>query len=121
MPQEMFGFSAEYLGPSPAYDEFMNFLRVEFGPSHADWRPRFGKAVGYDPVTQDWNYMFLLTGSVPGARSRDVADRKARALVHQLGSRLRAAHANPGAALPDPVVRVWRWEPARPSLRVQSA
>ncbi len=109
-PIPTFGFSAEYMEPNMEYGEFEKFLRLEFVNRHPGWDPRFGKSVRYDPGTQAWNYMFLLTGNVPEARSRKEAERKAKGLVRELGSGFKLAHSNPGYLLPEPIVRIWRWE-----------
>lgn len=112
-----FGFSAEYLGPSPAYDEFEQFLRIEFEKLPAGWEPTFGQVVKFDRHLRRWNYAFLLTGSVPDAKTSRQAEEKALDLVHHLAAGLRQAHANPGHLLPDPVVRVWEWaEAVTPSI-----
>lgn len=109
-PVPMFGFSAEYMEPNTYYGEFETYLRLEFVKRHPGWDPRFGKSAFYDPGTKAWNYLFLLTGNVPDAESRKEAERKAKTLVHGLGSRFKLAHSNPGDSLPEPIVRIWRWE-----------
>ena len=119
-PQPMFGFSLEYYGPGTSYDEFEQYLRAELATRDPGWAPRFGRVTWFDPETQDWNEMFLVTGNVPGATSTDDARRKAAEHGRRLGAGLRAAHANPGKFLPEPEVRVWRWEGAhrhRPTMR----
>ena len=103
-----FGFVAEYLTPSPAYDEFEEFLRLEFSKRAPGWEAGFGKVSRYDPHGNRWNYGFLLEGEVPDARSRTDAGRRVRKLATELGSALAAAHQNPGKFLPVPQIWVWQ-------------
>lgn len=109
MANARYGFFAEYLRPSPAYDEFEHYLQLEFGRRSPGWRPTFGKLNRYDRLRRSWNYAFLLKGEVPEAATLEEAKQKAGRLVHELTTGMRAAHANPGSSLPDPVIRVWEW------------
>lgn len=103
-----FGFVAEYLTPSPAYDEYEKFLRLEFTRRAPGWEAGFGTVSRYNPHTNSWNYGFLLEGEVPEATSRSDARSRARKLVGELAAGLAAAHENPGRLLPVP--RVWVWQ-----------
>ncbi len=105
-----FGFAAEYPGGGPVFDEFEQYLRIEFAQRHPGSEPRFGKASWFDPLTKAWNFLFLLTGNVPEATTAEDARRKAGQLVRRLDSGFKLAHANPGNLLPRPLIRVWEWE-----------
>jgi hypothetical protein len=104
-----FGFVAEYLEPSPAYDEFETFLRLEFAHEPRGWDPLFGKVARQDGHPSRWDYAFLLAGEVPDADSEADAQRKVRDLTAGLRASFRKAHANPGDTLPVPRIKVWRW------------
>lgn len=108
-----FGFVAEYPGDGAVYDEFEEFLRIEFEKRQPGWDPSFGRVSRLEPERHTWNYKYLLMGDVPGAKSQSDAEHRARKLVHDLGTGMRIAHANPGNQLPEPVIRVWRWETVR--------
>lgn len=108
-PTHPFGFSAEYRSSDMNFEELDGFLRLEYKNLPSGWEPTFGKVSYFDPKIRTWMYMYLLRGSVPEARTRPAAEKKARGLAHDLGSRFRLAHANPGRFLPEPEIRVWRW------------
>ncbi len=107
--QEVYGFTAEYRGGSAAFDEFEKYLRIEFAKRQPGWQPSFGRLTWRDPKLQGWNYEFLIRGSVPEAATRADAEEKVHRLVRELGAGMRAAHANPGSELPEPVITVWQW------------
>ena len=63
----VYGFSAEFRGEHPAFDDFDDYLRLEFAKQHPGWEPRFGKATWFDPAVDRYDYMYLLHGNVPHA------------------------------------------------------
>jgi hypothetical protein len=105
----LFGFRAEYLGDHPAYDAFDEYLRTEFVKRHPGWEARFGKGTWFDPATDRYNYMFLLTGSVPDAKSQKGAERKVQELLDELAQGLASLPPKAEKKLPSPIARVWRW------------
>jgi hypothetical protein len=105
----LFGFSAEFPGDHPAYDEFEEYLRIEFPKRHPGWEPRFGRASRYDPAADRYDYVFLLNGNVPEASSQADAETKVRQLLHELGEGLRSLRPKTEKAIPQPTTRVWRW------------
>ncbi len=110
-----FGFVAEYPGDGAVYDEFEKYLRIEFEKRQSSWDPSFGRVSRLEPARHTWNYKFVLMGDVPDAASQSDAEQKVRSFVKGLGTGMRLAHANPGNQLPEPEIRVWKWElvPAR--------
>jgi hypothetical protein len=106
-----FGFSAEYLGDTPSYDGFDEYLRDEFADRHPDWEPRFGKVTRYDPSVSRYDYLYLLHGNVPGAESHEDAEKKVRQLMDEISQRMKAAGKRVEQDIAKPRVRVWRWRP----------
>jgi hypothetical protein len=105
-----FGFSAEFRGEHPAYDDFDDYLRLEFADQHPGWEPRFGKATWFDPEDNRYDYMFLLHGNVPEAKSHEDAESKVHELLDELARGLKSARPTIEKALPRPHIRVWRWK-----------
>jgi hypothetical protein len=110
-PPALYGFSAEYLGNHPAYDEFEEYLRSEFARRHPGWEPRFGKATWLDRSVNGYDYMFLLSGSVPEAGAQAEAEDKVRKLLDELAAGLKSLRPKTEKGLPKPITRVWRWSP----------
>jgi hypothetical protein len=106
-----FGFSAEYLGDTPAFDGFDDYLRDEFAERHPDWEPTFGKVTRYDPSVNRYDYLYLLHGSVPDAESHEDAEKKVRQLIDEFSRGLKGLESRVGKAIPRPRVKVWRWRP----------
>ena len=104
-----FGFSAEFLGDHPAYDDFDEYLRVEFAERHPGWEPRFGRTSWFDPTVNRYDYMYLLHGNVPDAESHEDAEHKVRQLVEEISHGLKSLKTAIERPLPRPRVRVWRW------------
>lgn len=104
-----FGFSAEFQGDHPAYDDFDDYLRVEFARRHPGWEPRFGKTTWLDPAVNRYDYMYLLHGNVPEATSHEDAEQRVHQLLDELSHGLRSLGAKAEKAIPKPRVRVWRW------------
>ena len=107
VPYHLFGFRAEFFRKLPDIGELDEYFRLEFSKRHPGWQPRFGKVAWFDPDSKRWEYMFLLTGKVPQAKSQTDATHKVHRLTHQLATGFLAAHLNPGIPLPDPVIHVW--------------
>lgn len=104
-----FGFSAEFQGDHPAYDEFDEYLRNEFTEREPEWDARFGKATWRDPEINHYDYVYLLHGNVPEATSQADAEHKVRELVERVSARLKSLEHKAGRAIPKPKIRVWRW------------
>jgi len=103
-----FGFSAEFLGDDPAYDDFDDYLRIEFARRHPGWEPRFGKVSWFDPAANRYDHSYLLTGGVPEAASHADAEGKVRELLDDIGNVLKSLGAKTEKALEKPTVRVWK-------------
>jgi hypothetical protein len=103
-----FAFSAEYRGVDPAYDGFDEYLRIEFVNRHPGWQPRFGTVTWFDPAANRYDYAYLLTGSVPEAKSQADAEKTVRDLLNDIAKGLKALRPKAEKALPKPVTQVWR-------------
>lgn len=104
-----FGFSAEFEGDHPAYDQFDEYLQEEFVNRNPDWEAKFGKATSLDPKANRYDYLYLLHGNVPDATSHEDAEQKVRELVDKISGRLKSLERKAGRAIPKPKIRVWRW------------
>lgn len=104
----VYAFSAEFRGEHPAYDDFDDYLRLEFG-KHPGWEPKFGKATWFDPEVNRYDYMYLLHGNVPEAESQKDAENRVHELVEELSHGLKSLRPRIEKAIPRPLVRVWRW------------
>jgi hypothetical protein len=104
-----FGFTAEYLGDHPAYNEFDEYLQNEFVNRHPGWQPTFGKATRFDPSLDRYDYMYLLSGNVPDAESHADAEKKVRELVDELSYGRKTLGARVERAIPKPKIKVWKW------------
>jgi hypothetical protein len=106
----VWGFSAEFRGEHPAYDDFEDYLRMEFAQQHPGWEPRFGKATWFDPAVNRYDYMYLLHGNVPDAKSHQDAESRVHQLLDEIAHGLRAVKPTLEKAISRPHVRVWRWQ-----------
>lgn len=61
----LLAFSAEYLGDHPAYEDFEEYLRMEFVKRRPGWEPSFGRATRFERDVQAYDYMFLPRGNSP--------------------------------------------------------
>ena len=104
-----FGFSTEYRGDPHTYDGFDEFLRVEFAKRHPGWEPRFGQASWFDPATNRYDYVYLISGNVPDAKSQADAEHKVAQLLNEVASGFKALRPDINKVLPKPITRVWRW------------
>ncbi|TMC61474.1 MAG: hypothetical protein E6J16_12985 [Chloroflexota bacterium] len=105
----VYGFSAEVRGEHPAFDDFDDYLRLEFAKQHPGWEPRFGKATWFDPAVDRYDYMYLLHGNVPEAKTHEEAEKKVRELLDEIAHGLKSVRPAVEKAIPRPLVRVWRW------------
>jgi hypothetical protein len=108
-----FGFSAEYKGDHPAYDDFDDYLRIEFANRHPGWEANFGRKTQFDPEEERYDHLYLVTGSVPEARSHEEAESKLRQLLDEIGRGLKSLRPRSEKPLPEPVTKVWRREDPR--------
>jgi hypothetical protein len=102
-----FGFSTEYRGDHPGYDDFDEYLRVEFPERHPGWEPRFGRASWFDPDLKRYDYLYLLSGNVPDAESHADAEHKVTQLLHDIAREFKAFRPDIKKALPEPITKVW--------------
>jgi hypothetical protein len=107
----VFSFSAEYPEDHPAFDEFDDYLRIEFAKRHPGWEPRFGKVSVFDPIANRYNYRYLLMGNVPDASSHEDAQNKVHQLVEEISEGVRSLKPRIEKGLPKPLVKVWKHAP----------
>jgi hypothetical protein len=105
----LYGFSAEFPGDHPAYDDFDEYLRVEFAQRHPGWEPRFGRTTRFDSAVNRYDYAYLIHGDVPEATSHAEAEHKVRELIKELTEGLKAKRPKGEKALPNPLTKVWPW------------
>lgn len=105
---EAFGFTAEFPGDDPVYDDLDDYLRVEFGDRYPGWEPRFGKMTWFDPRANRYDHAYLLSGKVPDAESHPEAEGKVRELLDDIGKRFKSVGSRAERALAEPHVRVWK-------------
>jgi len=86
-----------------------DYLRLEFAGQHPGWEPRFGKATRFDPAVDRYDYMYLLHGNVPEAKTHEEAEKKVRELLDEIAHGLKSVRPAIEKAIPRPLVRVWRW------------
>jgi hypothetical protein len=104
-----YAFYAEYLTDDSTDDKLDEYFRTEFKKRHPGWEPRFGKATWFDRQNDRYSHMYLLSGSVPEAKSQEDAEARVRNLLAELGDGLKKLGKDIGAELPKPHIRVWRW------------
>jgi hypothetical protein len=102
---------SEYRGEPAAYDGFDDFLRVEFPKRHQGWEPRFGPVTWFHPDKKRYEYLYLISGSVPGAESQADAEHKVEALLRELAREFKALRPSAKKVLREPATKVWRWHP----------
>jgi hypothetical protein len=101
----LYSFATEYHLEDAPYEGLDEYLRTEFGTRDPDWAARFGTVSRLDPDKLRFDFVYLISGNVPEAKSHPEAELKVRQLLDELAQGFKS---DVKKVLHRPHTKVWR-------------